>query len=196
MATPVCEYYKFGYCKYRSSCRHRHVQTICEDESCNIIACENRHPVVCKFFSKYGRCKYNPCSYKHIVDSSYAFGDSQKKIEDNENKIKENAREINELKNQVTKLQNTIDQMHCVYSRIDSLERFFNKSNADSLEQFTRSSTLSSRVNAESGSTGSVLVYEMDNACCDHQHRLDGDIPPNGSCCYHRCRPKSKKKKI
>ena len=192
MATPVCKYYKLGYCKYRSYCRNRHVDILCEDSSCNIMICEKRHPVVCKFFSRYGRCKYNPCLYKHVANSSNSVGDGQEKIVDNENKIKENTTEIKKLKNQIVKLQNTLDEMRSSCSRIDKLDIVSKKS--DSSHHCISYLTSTSRTPAESYSTGSVFVKEMDNGCCDRQHRLDWDIPPNGACCYHRCRPQGRRK--
>ena len=27
--------------------------------------CTFRHPIICKFFEKYKRCKFDPCAYKH-----------------------------------------------------------------------------------------------------------------------------------
>ena len=174
--TPVCKYFKFGHCKYRSCCRNRHVDVLCEDSSCNIMICEKRHPVICKFFSSYRRCKYNPCSYKHVITSSNSVGDRQEKIVDNENKIRENTTEIKELKDQIAKLQKTLDEMQSLCSRIDNLENVFKK--ADSSRHFTSYLTSTSRTPAESCSTGSVFVKEKDNACCDHQHRQGLLLPP------------------
>ena len=37
MATQyVCFHNKYGYCKYGEECRKRHVNTICEESSCDI----------------------------------------------------------------------------------------------------------------------------------------------------------------
>ena len=65
MAT-VCKYFKFGYCKYQNSCRFKHVDTICDNLRCEIVSCEKRHPKDCKYFREFGRCKFSPCSFKHV----------------------------------------------------------------------------------------------------------------------------------
>ena len=38
---------------------------MCVKKACDILNCKLRHPVNCKFYKKYKRCKFDPCSYKH-----------------------------------------------------------------------------------------------------------------------------------
>ena len=61
----VCEFYKFGHCKFMNQCRKKHIQEVCENNACEVRMCNLRHPRVCKFYSLYGRCKFEPCSYQH-----------------------------------------------------------------------------------------------------------------------------------
>ena len=65
MAAGVCYYFKYGHCKFQSNCRNKHVEDLCENPSCEIAACEKRHPKKCKYFLNFGRCKFLYCSYKH-----------------------------------------------------------------------------------------------------------------------------------
>ena len=46
----VRKYKKFGFCKFKGTCKNQHVVEICENlTACeNIISCHKRHPRVCK----------------------------------------------------------------------------------------------------------------------------------------------------
>ena len=62
----VCQYNKYGYRNYGNMCRNQHVETLCENDLCNVQNCSLRHPRNCKFFCEFGRCKFaNYCKYNH-----------------------------------------------------------------------------------------------------------------------------------
>ena len=66
-AHSVCSFNKFGYCKYRNECRKLHINEICDgSSSCEFLTCKFRHPKICNWYSEYGRCKFNPCAFKHV----------------------------------------------------------------------------------------------------------------------------------
>ena len=69
-AQNVCSFFKYGYCKHGEFCRRYHEKTICDKQTCDVFSCTFRHPVICKFYKEYKRCKFNPCSYKHEDDDS------------------------------------------------------------------------------------------------------------------------------
>ena len=48
-AETICLHHKFGHCKYRDTCRQRHVQEHCESSECDIDSCVKRHQHVCRF---------------------------------------------------------------------------------------------------------------------------------------------------
>ena len=121
MATQnVCKRNKFGYCKYKDMCRNMHVDQKCENPSCDIPKCIQRHPVPCKFYHKFNRCKFNPCKYSHDVnvqrntdfetlkeETAAKFNEIknmlnekeklEKKISDSDKKLKEFENKISEL---------------------------------------------------------------------------------------------------
>ena len=67
----VCEYFKFGYCKFLDTCRLMHIKEKCENQSCEIKSCNLRHPRTCKFYRDYRRCKYSEwCSYEHVENEN------------------------------------------------------------------------------------------------------------------------------
>ena len=99
MNQKICRYNKYGYCKYADKCRFRHNNVICVKNNCNVFDCEMRHPVVCKHFMNFRKCKFTDCAYKHIKGSDN--DDMAMKIKNVEAKITEvkkanNVRDIEE----------------------------------------------------------------------------------------------------
>merc|ERR1712079_592311 len=62
----ICKFFQSGYCKFKLTCKKKHVTTVCDDKMCNQKGCEKRHPRKCKYVVKYGNCKLGPiCAYSH-----------------------------------------------------------------------------------------------------------------------------------
>ena len=62
----ICKFFQSGYCKFKLTCKKKHVTTVCDDKMCNQKGCEKRHPRKCKYVIKYGNCKLGPiCAYSH-----------------------------------------------------------------------------------------------------------------------------------
>ena len=62
----LCKFNQTGFCKHAAQCKRKHVNEICQDQSCNLSTCLMRHPRICKFFFSYGRCKFGEfCAYLH-----------------------------------------------------------------------------------------------------------------------------------
>ena len=62
----ICKFFKFGYCKFKSNCKNKHVEEICSEKKCNQIECDKRHPRVCKYYVIHGDCKLGSnCAYAH-----------------------------------------------------------------------------------------------------------------------------------
>ena len=81
MATQnICNFNKFGFCKFRDRCRKQHVNDKCENSSCDISVCMRRHPRRCKYYSEYKRCKYGEwCRFEHVENVSNVEIDDLKK---------------------------------------------------------------------------------------------------------------------
>ena len=63
----ICLFFKFGYCKFKTSCNKKHVTQVCDDQKCNVTKCQKRHPRMCKFFINSGSCKLGDlCAYSHV----------------------------------------------------------------------------------------------------------------------------------
>ena len=67
MEGEVCQFDKFGFCKYQKDCKRRHFSEECKDLSrCKSIkTCVKRHPKACKQYAS-GHCRFESgCAYKH-----------------------------------------------------------------------------------------------------------------------------------
>ena len=93
MKTKICRYNKFGYCKYADKCNFKHNDVICVNKNCNVFECEMRHPVMCRHFTNFRKCKFTNCAYKH----SCVFDNDEitAKIETVENKLTEVIKDSN-----------------------------------------------------------------------------------------------------
>ena len=64
--TMHCMFNKYGFCKYRETCRNRHYEETCQDELCETSNCPKRHPRNCKYYDAYQRCKFGSfCLFAH-----------------------------------------------------------------------------------------------------------------------------------
>ena len=59
MEEEICQYDKFGFCKFRKECKRLHFIEECKDlDKCNSIkTCRKRHPKCCKRYDS-GQCRY------------------------------------------------------------------------------------------------------------------------------------------
>ena len=65
-AHAFCQHNKFGFCKHGEKCWKKHVEEICKNENCDINQCRKRHPLLCRYFSVYKRCKFGQyCVFSH-----------------------------------------------------------------------------------------------------------------------------------
>lgn len=68
MEGEVCKFQKFGFCKYKESCKKKHLEETCEKRSsCDSPKnCQKRHPYACKRYVLEGFCKFGlGCAYHH-----------------------------------------------------------------------------------------------------------------------------------
>ena len=72
MEEVICQYNKFGFCKYRSECRKKHITIECEDLECfkTSKSCNKRHPKRSKKYDSANRRFESDCAYKHVKPKS------------------------------------------------------------------------------------------------------------------------------
>ena len=93
MATPVCRYNKFGFCRYKECCQKLHVNEVCDDTECDALSCNKRHPRKCKYH-KYRKCKFGTdCKFDHDIDD-LENNEVMEKVKMIENKLIENEKEM------------------------------------------------------------------------------------------------------
>ena len=123
----VCRFNKFGFCKFKETCRNHHIKELCEDSSCDILSCDYRHPQVCKFYRDFGRCKYSEyCFYAHVdkEDISEISRSLTNKINDLENKVNGKENDIIELSEKIKFLEmKEAEQKNEIYDLIEKLNQ-------------------------------------------------------------------------
>ena len=115
----VCRYNKFGFCKFKSNCKNKHIEELCEDKSCDKMNCDKRHPKPCKYFVNFGDCKLGSiCAYAHNQSVHTAHNNMKIEIEKLEQKvdrltmiIKNKEDIINQLVKDVKVLRNIINKI-------------------------------------------------------------------------------------
>ena len=103
----VCQFNKFGYCKYQKNCHKNHENEICPNQTCEVKTCSLRHPKICRFYRDYGRCKFFPCAYMHVqVNQTYINDAMSQVITELKVLIQENSSMIENLNEKILLLSN------------------------------------------------------------------------------------------
>ena len=122
MATQnVCSWFKFGYCRHREYCRRQHVKDICEKIECEVSNCISRHPKICKFYRDYGKCKFNPCMFRHVKDENSDQVEALKK--ENESILKK----LENIEKSMNDLDVQMEQSEDIIEKLKEVDRKFEK---------------------------------------------------------------------
>ena len=138
MKQNLCRFNKYGYCKFGDKCHFRHNNVICVTKKCSVFDCDKRHPVVCKYFMNFRRCKYPNCAFKH--ENVNEVNDSDDKIKMIESKLNgmlsaEKNKNIekkleafeNNYESKIEALENQLKQMNKAVEERDALVSSFRK---------------------------------------------------------------------
>ena len=146
MAAPtICLFNKFGYCKFRERCRKHHINEICIQNTCEILSCSQRHPKICKFFRKYGRCKFSPCAFKHEIELSgndHEKTDKEVKVLSEkvlalENDIRNKNQEIEDLTEKISVIENKLSEEY-IDEKLDAFEKQLVENFEKALESYSK----------------------------------------------------------
>ena len=116
VSSQVCQFYKYGYCRFLDICRHEHVHEVCADSQCDNSSCHKRHPRNCIYFEKYNRCKFGSyCQYNHDINRDNGSTQSQEeilllrsRIENLEESIADLIHENDNLKTKLEKIESEV----------------------------------------------------------------------------------------
>ena len=128
MATQiVCNYNKFGFCKFKETCRKQHINKVCENSSCDVLTCTLRHPKECKYYRDFNRCRFGEwCSFAHVHKEDQNLKLENEKMQEKLAGIEKNSIEkdeqIESLKLENAKINNKLSEIE--------------KNNSDKEEQF------------------------------------------------------------
>ena len=143
----VCQFNKFGFCKFGVTCRHLHFSETCENNLCEISNCLKRHPTMCKYIKTYNRCKFGSfCSYKHDTNDVLSQNDDneietrfatfENQFLDLKAKIKEDDVKIKKLEEKIDYLEQNLKTV--TESNKDVLETIIKKVTDEILQTISK----------------------------------------------------------
>ena len=109
MEDEICQFQKFGFCKFQGECKRKHMKEVCESLSkCpNIKGCLKRHPKICKRLESESGCRFKEkCTYSHQACI----------VNEEQNELKDKLRLLEEIVAQLTnKVENgKLEQLETV----------------------------------------------------------------------------------
>ena len=112
MAAAICQFHQVGHCKFAVNCDKTHTPVTCDSFPCLDSECDRRHPIRCKYFDLYGRCRYaEQCSYLHFHGHDQAAR--------TRNEIQMIVQEVAELKQKVETLRSDNERLVAELERCD-----------------------------------------------------------------------------
>ena len=119
--TSRCRFQNFGFCKFREKCSFRHVQNVCQNQTCDQKTCLARHPKKCKYFIKK-KCKFGEkCQFSHKLNSSSSENETNKLkdlIEEKEKRLDEVKIESNNTKNELLETKEKLGQAQDINEKL------------------------------------------------------------------------------
>ena len=107
-----CKFYRGGHCKFGVKCEKSHRIETCDSFPCLKQNCSLRHPPPCKFFSRFGRCKFKQnCSYLHVINNFKAMEAEIDNLQKEVNHLKAQNETIKLLMVRLSNLENQVDLM-------------------------------------------------------------------------------------
>jgi len=92
----VCLRSKFGFCRFGKQCQMTHYSESCEEKHCTGNNCDKRHPIVCYFFKRFGRCKFGVfCAYRHEKSKEQIQQEELESLRNEVNDLKKEIKQIN-----------------------------------------------------------------------------------------------------
>ena len=122
----VCRHFKFGFCKYGNTCKFQHNEAICDKSDCSVQDCPLRHPVSCRFYGDYQRCKFGSLSAYRHVNSRYV----------RHNAMEETVKLLDErVKNLHTTIMSLTENIDEKFKKINDIEKEISLIKADFLNE-------------------------------------------------------------
>ena len=128
----VCDFYKYGFCKFKANCMKQHVAEKCTNSNCEIKSCILRHPRVCRYKRDIGYCKFGEwCLFNHeglfngaseVEEISMKIKNIEKLIEEKSIVIESMEKAIKETqeRNKAESLQTLANDMQKKFEKFES----------------------------------------------------------------------------
>ena len=108
----LCKFYRGGHCKFGEKCEKSHRIETCDSFPCLKENCSKRHPPLCRFFSRFGRCKFKlECSYLHVINNFKALETEIDNLQKEVNHLKAENETLKLLMVRLSNLENEVNLM-------------------------------------------------------------------------------------
>ena len=179
MERQICKHFMYGYCKFQDNCQERHINVLCPNyRDCDNNGCVNRHPKVCKYFDKRGKCKFENCAYLHVKEGINL------KVEILEKQVAALILEIEELKktntegniksDQFDKFNNNINDI-LARLRIVEQEQTKHKEMEETVENRHGEAVMNSKKREENKMPASIEITHDDKDITEKKNNFECD---------------------
>ena len=111
----LCQYNKYGFCKFGRTCLNKHVDQKCDAIKCDGKKCSYRHPKICRYYLNFKYCKFGEyCRYDHRkLESEESVKEKKRLIEnvnEKDNLIDQLKKELDEKQKQIKALELSLEE--------------------------------------------------------------------------------------
>ena len=170
----ICQFNKFGFCKFQMNCFRYHENEKCQNVQCSVRDCFLRHPRECRYFRDLRNCKFGEfCKFTHKAfrnENNKEIMEIKKKLDELRSQINVKDEEIKQKNFEIEIMSKKVeDKIANLEVKMNAMEINLNelKKENDSLKNMINSKNKESEENQDF--EGNLSKKEKDFMCdeCD-----------------------------
>lgn len=128
----ICNYNKYGKCKFGRNCNYKHEDKKCKKSACDVKTCILRHPDYCRYVVRNMVCKFGEfCAFEHDVPQHVILGGYQPHEDYNLKELHQKIEILNKLvrgKNEmIQELSEKVKEMETRKDALNQLDGFIDE---------------------------------------------------------------------
>ena len=170
----VCQFNKFGFCKFQINCFRYHENGKCQNVQCSVRDCSFRHPRECRYFRDYGNCKFGEfCKFNHKAfrnENNIEIDEIKKKLEELKSQIDAKNKEINHKNSEIESMSKKVEhKIASIEEKMNVMEKNLNELRKENnvLKNMIASKEKESEENVDLEENFSKMENNLDCNKCD-----------------------------